>query len=61
MSNNIRKVGLGVLVVLVGTGITELPIVSALGYIVMLPGIFIFLKGFNGLLDAAEIGKKSVR
>ena len=53
--SNCQKIGIGVLVTLLGAGITETPSINTLGYLVMLPGLCIFMSGFVALLD----GKKS--
>ena len=52
--NNWRKIGKGVLITIIGAGITEIPFISLLGYLVMMPGLYVFLQGFNGILDTKK-------
>lgn len=57
--SNWRKIGKGVLITVIGAGVTEVPFVYLLGYLIMLPGLYVFMGGFNGLLNTAKIGKNS--
>jgi len=53
-----RKVGKGVLITVIGAGITEVPFISLLGYLIMLPGLYVFMKGFDGILGTTNSSRE---
>ena len=55
--SNLRRIGMGVLITLLGAGITEIPFISIFGYLTMIPGLYVFMKGFTGVLDAVKNGR----
>jgi hypothetical protein len=46
--HSLKRIGLGILIVIFGAAITEVPIIHFFGYLIMLPGVYMIITELSG-------------